>query len=606
MPNPRKFLLLGLTALSATCTVSAASLTVQPDSGTYTDSNYPAQFYEIPETKHLASAEAIERWQAERFGLFIHWGAYSVLEGKWQGEEIPDLGEQIQRHANISGKDYIEHAVSKFNPTQFDPYAYTRLAKAAGMRYIILTSKHHDGFCLFDSEHTDYDIMDATPYGQDIVKLFADACAAEGLKFGVYYSNPDWHHGHSLTDTEFSVNERLSSGSPNFELEKKQLHELLTNYGPMFEIFFDMGKPDLEASKELAAIVRKLQPDCLSSGRVMNNQGDFLTMSDNAEPPSPIDRAWEVPCTLSTHPGHTWGYKSWVEIPPVEQEASKRIKQLGRIASRGGNYLLNIGPKPDGTIQAHQIEVLEAIGDWVSANQEAIFDTQPNPFLASPWGEATWNDSTLYLQIPNWPQNGTLVIHDLISEVDSVSPLIDLQQRYTFQQDGNTLTINLPAQAPDARLSILKLRCKGPIETREPIVTQHNAKLVLKTGNGVATNFYHGLAYHNGIRQSKLTWNLEVPHDRSYTIKLDFRTYAKSKEPNHPMVLSINGQELHFTLEPSETYTELTLGSIDLPAGLHTAILTKSTQAIQAHPKQSPEALSLRSVQLRSLTLEHE
>ncbi|MCK4959540.1 MAG: alpha-L-fucosidase, partial [Planctomycetes bacterium] len=310
------------------------AVTVRDAGGVYTHADYPANFYELLKTKYPASQGARDEWRNQRFGLFIHWGIYATLEGMWKGEQIPDLGEQIQRHAKIPGKEYVPVA-AQFNPVKFDARSYARLAKAAGMKYIIITSKHHDGFAMFDSKYTDFDIMDATPYKKDIIKMLADACRDEGLQFGVYYSNPDWHHNnHSMDDTRFSVNERFDE--KYMEFSKNQLRELLTNYGPMNEIFFDMGKPTLAQSEEWAGTVRQYQPNCLVSGRVMNRQGDFYTMSDNSEPGTPITTPWEVPCTFSAKPGHTWGYKNWVTRPPLEVEVQKRIAQLGRVASRGG------------------------------------------------------------------------------------------------------------------------------------------------------------------------------------------------------------------------------------------------------------------------------
>mgnify|MGYP001200693301 CR=1 FL=1 len=198
------------------------NVTIKEDQGIYSSPEFPAQYIKVPAATHKASDQAIKNWQAQRYGMFIHWGAYSVLGGIWKGKQIPHLGEQIQVVAKISGHDYLEHAVKKFNPVKFNAREYAKLAKAAGMKYIILTAKHHDGFCMFDSEHTDYDIMDASPYKKDIVKMFADACKAEGIKFGIYYSNPDWHHGHTMDETKFGVNERLNKKSPAYLLQKKQ------------------------------------------------------------------------------------------------------------------------------------------------------------------------------------------------------------------------------------------------------------------------------------------------------------------------------------------------------------------------------------------------
>lgn len=580
-------------------------LTVKPDSGMYSNPEYPGQLIKLHEAKYKASEKAIKNWQAQRFGMFIHWGAYSVLEGKWQGKKIPHLGEQIQNVARISGNDYLEHAVKKFNPVKFDPKEYVELAKAAGMKYIILTSKHHDGFCMFDSKYTDYDIMDATPYKKDIVKMFADACKEGGIKFGVYYSNPDWHHGHDMKENRFNVNEKLSLTSENFLLEQKNLRELLSNYGPMFEVFFDMGGPSLEVSEALARIVRELQPNCLSSGRIMKHQGDFLTMSDNSEPPAPIKEAWEVPCTLSTSPGHTWGYKSWVKNPTVEKEVQKRTQQLGRIASRGGNYLLNIGPKPDGTIQKWQAQVLHGIGKWTEVNKEAIFDTNSTPFDLNIWGEATWKDEYLYLQIPRWPRNGKLTIPNLASRVKSVSLLQNPVVKYKFNKTGDILNIEVPKNAPDKNLTILKVECDGIIKTNPSFASEADGKIVIDKNNLISENYYHGLAYGNNVSQIKIHGMFDVKKASEYDLKLTYRTtrHVNRKKPLE-FVITIGGKELHFILPFNDEYTSLDLGKLELNAGRQKVIATlNADKAIKKGIIKAMNELRMFGIQIKDITL---
>ncbi|MBT4814288.1 MAG: alpha-L-fucosidase, partial [Lentisphaerae bacterium] len=262
----------------------------------------------VPDRRHPVNQEAVEAWRQARFGLFIHWGIYSIPGGIWQGKRIEKLGEQIQRHARIPQQEYAALA-EQFNPVQFDAGAIAGMARDAGMRYIVITAKHHDGFCMFKSDYTDYNIVDATPFGRDVVGELAAACAAEGLRFGLYYSNPDWGYSGAVKRepaNAYAVFEPFTS--EHLEYSCNQLRELLTNYGPISEIFFDMGLPTLEESVRLARTVHECQPRCLVSGRVMNNQGDFLTLPDNHMPDHPIETAWETPCTFY----HTWGYKSWI------------------------------------------------------------------------------------------------------------------------------------------------------------------------------------------------------------------------------------------------------------------------------------------------------
>jgi len=322
----------------------------------------------------------LEAWREAAFGLFIHWGIYSIPAGIWKGERIQRLGEQIQRHAAIPQDEYAALA-SQFNPVAFDARGVARLAKQAGMTYIVITAKHHDGFCMFKSDYTNFNIVDATPYGKDILAQLAEACAEEELKLGVYYSNPDWHFAGAVSRSPANHYAVFEPFTPeHLDYSCNQLRELLTNYGPIFEVFFDMGLPTTEESVLLAQTVHECQPDCLVSGRVMNNQGDFLTLPDNHIPGNPIAQAWETPCTFY----HTWGYKSWIERPPEDEQLARQIGLLQQVIGRGGNYLLNIGPLPDGSILPYERTMLERIGVWMNDNGHALLDSRGAPHPPPP------------------------------------------------------------------------------------------------------------------------------------------------------------------------------------------------------------------------------
>ncbi len=323
-----------------------------------------------PAPRHVVNQSALANWRQARFGLFIHWGIYSIPAGIWEGERIPKLGEQIQRHAAIPQQEYAKLA-KRFNPIRFDAVAIARMAKDAGMRYIVITAKHHDGFCMFKSDYTDYNIVDATPFGRDVVGELAEACAAEGLRFGLYYSNPDWGYPRAVRREPANAYAVFEPFTPeHLEYSCKQLRELLTNYGPIVEVFFDMGLPTLEQSALLARTVHECQPNCLVSGRVMNNQGDFLTLPDNHMPDHPIEAAWETPCTFY----HTWGYKSWIERPPRGEQIARQVKLLREVVGKGGNFLLNVGPLADGSILDYECDILAGIGEWLRTDGKRLLD----------------------------------------------------------------------------------------------------------------------------------------------------------------------------------------------------------------------------------------
>ena len=306
-------------------------------------------------------------------------GAYTAIPaGVWKGEHIPGIGEWIMLRAEIPIAEY-EALAPQFNPVKYDADQIVKLAKQAGQKYIVLTSKHHDGFCMYGTNETDYNIVDATPYGKDILKDLAEACAREGIKLGLYYSQTqDWHHPNGFGNTwDFNEDEQdFADYIDNYV--KPQVREILTNYGPICIIWFDTPRIiERHQSQELLELVHSLQPDCLVCGRLGNQLGDYATAQDNAIPPdlqATID--WETPATIND----TWGFKThdhnW-------KSTTQLIQNLVDIVSKGGNYLLNIGPDAEGAIPEPSVDRLEAMGAWLDVNGESIYGTQPGPIQAS-------------------------------------------------------------------------------------------------------------------------------------------------------------------------------------------------------------------------------
>src|SRR4051794_297770 len=327
----------------------------------------PVQNKPVPLSQPRPSAAAIEQWQDRKFGMFIHFGLYSQLGGVWKGKQI-DIGysEQIMANAPIPLEEYAATAKT-FNPTNWDPDAVVALAKAAGMRYIVITSKHHDGFNMFHTAESAYNIVDGTPYHRDIVKGLAEACKRGGIAFGVYYSSIDWHQPGMDHYIEGNSNP-LSDAHAQFNAA--QLRELLSNYGPISEIWFDMGKPTPPQSELFATTVHKLQPQTMVSGRVWNYQGDFTVMGDNEVPAYGIDEPWQTPASIFPD---TWGYRSWEKRDDLQGKIDEKITRLVQVVSRGGNYILNIGPEGDGSIVPYESAVLRGVGAWLKPNAEAIY-----------------------------------------------------------------------------------------------------------------------------------------------------------------------------------------------------------------------------------------
>lgn len=366
---------------------------------------YFAMLLSVPDL-YASDNQSFERWQDDKFSMFIHFGLYSHLGGVWEGEPVRQgYSEQIQSFAGIFGDWYAETA-SEFNPVNFDARAIASLAKAAGMRSIVFTSKHHDGFCMFDTETTDYDSVEATPSGRDYVKEISDACKEAGIRFGLYFSLIDWHYPHAYP---------ISSHNADFitpqhhELNKAQVRELLTNYGPVSELWFDMGSLTPEQSGELYELVKELQPDCLVSGRLGNDKYDFAVMADNRLPESQLHAPWQSAASMFPE---TWSWRSWQERGEVDDKVAQKIGSLAEVVSRGGNYLLNIGPCADGSVVPFEREVLNRIGAWLEVNGDAVYGTSPSPFRETcDWGCVTVKDNHMYLILTgNCPEDLEIVL----------------------------------------------------------------------------------------------------------------------------------------------------------------------------------------------------
>jgi len=404
--------------------------------------------------KQKLTDEAHERriaWFREaKFGMFIHWGLYAIPAGIWKGKEIQGLGEWIMFRARIPVKEYAQLA-KQFNPVKFNADEWVQLAKEAGQRYLVITAKHHDGFAMYDSKVTDYDIVDATPFARDPMKELSEACRKHGIRFCFYYSHvQDWHHPDAVgNDWDYDPAQK------NFaryweEKAKPQIRELLTQYGPLGLIWYDTPRNiSYEHALEAVRLVRELQPNCLVNGRVGHNLGDYREMGDNRIPEDVVDEDWEVPATIN----NTWGYKvtdnNW---KPVE----RLIFNLVDIVSKGGNYLLNVGPTAEGVIPEPSVERLLAIGRWLRVNGEAIYGAGRSPFRPVnqfPW-RCTTKPGKLFVTLFQWAENLELpTIEQRVIRAYLVADGTSLN----FNQTNERVVVKLPRSAPDPIASVVAL-----------------------------------------------------------------------------------------------------------------------------------------------------
>jgi len=402
------------------------------------------QYVDSPERR-----ARIEWWKDARFGIFIHWGAYSVLGGEWKGKDYgKEVGgpsaEWIMRTARISKEEYAAEAASKFNPVKYDPGAWADLAKRAGAGYMVLTTKHHDGWALFDTKAGKWGVMFQSPYKKDIVAMFAEACRKRGLRVGFYYSHrKDW------------VNNKNNVCGPEYlKLVETQVTELLTKYGKVDVMWFDMGRDGGEVAKLCRSLVRKHQPDCLISGRIGGMNGDFSSFGDRRLPPPGSDIDGETCMTMRLNWGYDRDDDNWKSPGEV-------VAMLSKCACRGANFLLNVGPKPDGTLCSEEVERLEAVGKWMDKHAEAIRGTRGSPFGKEfEWGSATIakDGSAIYLHIWKWPGSGYL-------ELDAAkTPDVS---RARFLSGGGDLEV---VRSDDGGKLRIEVGSKPPIKDGVPVV----------------------------------------------------------------------------------------------------------------------------------------
>lgn len=401
-------------------------------------------------------------WRDARFGMFIHWGAYATPAGVYKGEPVPGIGEWIMNRAQIPIPEY-EVFVAQFNPVQFDAEEWVRIAKDAGMKYIIITSKHHDGFGIWDSQVSNYDIMDAAPFERDVLKELADAARKEGIRLGFYHSIMDWHHpdAQSIHFPKYNDREKSNPDFPRYveEYLKPQIKELIENYDPAVLWFDGEWVPEWthEMGLDMYTFVRSLKPDILINNRVdkgrqgmegmdrsdMDYAGDFGTPEQNI-PKGAVALAWESCMTMND----TWGFKSndhnW-------KSAETLIHNLVDIAAKGGNFLLNVGPTAEGLIPQPSVERLAEMGEWMDLNGEVIYGSRT-------WAHYMDGDSVRYTHTGGdhvyavslvWPGEALKLRH--IKPIsDSEIYLLGYDQPLSWSFDDTSgLTISLPEVLQD-------------------------------------------------------------------------------------------------------------------------------------------------------------
>jgi alpha-L-fucosidase len=384
--------------------------------------------------------------------MFIHFGLYSTLGGEWKGHDTKGAGEWILHTEKIPPKEYEQTLLPEFNPTKFDAQKWVSIAKNAGMKYIVITTKHHDGFSLYHSQANPYNIT-RTPFKRDIMKELSDACREQGIKMCWYHSILDWHY---------------PSDGPNYADYSKMLHaqvkELLTNYGPIGIMWFDgdwIPQWTEEQGEELYRFCREQQPSVIVNNRVGKGRagmsgvtkghaaGDYDTPEQEI-PKSALQQDWETCMTMND----TWGFKKHDNNWKSDQTL---IRMLVDTASKGGNFLLNVGPTPEGEIPQASVERLAKMGEWMKTNSESIYGTSAGPVQGWKEGRTTKKGDVVYVHVFDWPKDGVVTL-PLKQSFKTATLLAKPDVEVKVERDGENLRIKVPAEAADANATVIKLQ----------------------------------------------------------------------------------------------------------------------------------------------------
>jgi len=572
-------------------------------------------------------------WRDARFGMFVHWGPYSALGGTWNGKKYGGYAEHIQRAARIPIPVYRREVVARFNPSEFNADEWVRLAKEAGMGYLVITAKHHDGFAMYDSKVSDYNIVKATPFARDPMMELRNACRKHGLKFGFYYSHAfDWGEENAPGNDWDYANpggDRLLHGPewwkscPEFlpkarkyvdEKSIPQLRELIRNYDPDIIWFDTPHKLPPEENLRILAAVREAKPTLVVNGRLVRGCGDYASTCDRPAEFPPQSGDWEgVPTT-----NESYGYN---ENDHSHKPASHFIRLLAKSSARGGNELMNIGPMGNGKISQPDVEILKGIGKWWGANGKSIRGTSRTPLAVQAWGESTVKGNTLFLHVFEWPKGGKLVVGGLKADVKKASLLADTQQKpLAITRNGDDVTVSIPESAPDPADSVIMLECVSqpqgdPIRLLSGSVspeTLHvfDGKLIggLKFGPGKKSDDH---VTNWTAKEDAVVWPVRINEATTFEVSLNYDAPAELKGPKKTegdagkemirpsrgdggaYVVKIGPREFAKEVRQGKDITD-TLGRVTLPPGVFEISVT-------AREITGEELMRLRKLMLKPL-----
>lgn len=595
----------------------------------WTHYNYDLPSKDSPDVKWWRDSqtnldERLAWWRDARFGMFIHWGVYSGLGNEYQGRKGGGYAEHIQRILKIPIPEYRTNVAGHFDPTNFNADEWVRLARDAGMKYIVITAKHHDGFAMWPTKVNDYNVMDATPWHHDPMADLKAACDKYGIKFGFYYSQAfdwgnsnapgnDWDYNNPGGDRHL-YNKNWWEKDPQFmDSARKyvdtkaipQLRELIKLYHPAILWFDTESKLPPEENLRIMKAVREADPNVVISGRLVPGWGDYRDTTDRPANFPPQAGDWEgIPTTDESY--------GWNPFDQLHKPPSHFIQLLAKCAARGGNMLLNIGPMGDGNIDPKDVSILRGIGDWWKVNGESIRGTQRTPLPVQTWGESTLKsesgkrNSEIYLHVFKWPTNGQLVIGGLKSNVKDAELLASKSDGKLYWPVLKTERLNsfdwkitVPTVAPDKADSVVVLNCEGPIQTDTNRLLQPEFQSdTLRAFDGEL----HGkLKYGPGKKTDDVVQNwTETNQFISWPVRLNeaatynvFINYDTTNSVTNAFTVSFGSQTLEGTTQKNKDES-LPVGKVSLkPVTFEIKVAAKEIKG--------SELFKLRNLELRSI-----
>jgi len=541
-------------------------------------------------------------WRDARFGMFIHWGIYSLPGGEWKGKRVDGYAEHLMRKEKIPRAEYLELA-HQFNPLKFDADKWVRTAKQAGMRYLIITAKHHDGFAMYNSKVSDYNVVKQTAWKHDPMSDLAAACKKYGLKFGFYYSHAfDWEHpdapGNDWDYKNPGGDLNLYGGRDWYDLHPEllpkavkyvnekaipQIKELLTMYHPDILWFDTPQKLPLSENIHILKAIRETDPNVVVNGRLARgdnnlNMGDYKNTADRPAEFFPVDGDWEaIPTT-----NESYGYS---KFDKSHKPVSFFIQLLAKSGSRGGNLLMNIGPMGNGEFAPEDMKILNGLAKWMSKNSESIYKTTKTPLPFQSWGVSTRKGNLLYLHVFNWPLNGSLIVGGIKSDIRKAYLLADPSKKtLSFKRiDPLDVRINVPANAPDSVNTVVVLETNGTMQTDSVRLLSANGvnnRLLAFDAELVGKGFGFGDGktdkyYVNGWskKDQLIKWNFRLIQPATYKVILKY--LADNSDAGRYEIkiegLVKTGEVL--SSEKDEVKT-INLGEVSLQPGTHTLQIT--------------------------------